>query len=171
MKITCLGDSFTQGYLVEGRNYTRFLEKAGFSVKNLGVNGSTTDQMLERYKRFKNRKEKEDILLIFGGSNDFLSGKSIEFVYKNVKSILKISEARRKIVVLPPLVEEEETYYLYKMTNEKIKAYKNLYKKDQVNLIDASLIKGRYIDGIHLAADFHEKLAEKIIRSVDDRRT
>ena len=57
-RIVCLGDSFTQGYLVEGKNYTRFLEKAGFLVRNLGVNGSTTEEMLARYKRFE-REERE----------------------------------------------------------------------------------------------------------------
>ena len=50
MKITALGDSFTQGYLVEEKSYTRFLQKAGFEIKNLGVNGSTTEEMLNRYK-------------------------------------------------------------------------------------------------------------------------
>ena len=89
-KIICLGDSFTQGYLVEDKNYTRFLEKAGFLVRNLGVNGSTTEEMLERYKRFK-AEEDDDILVVFGGTNDFFFFFFAEFAYKNLKSILDMS--------------------------------------------------------------------------------
>ena len=59
MKIICLGDSFTEGYLVYDKSYTRFLEKAGFAVRNLGVNGSVTEEMLNRYKRFM-KEEKDD---------------------------------------------------------------------------------------------------------------
>lgn len=76
MKITALGDSFTLGYLVEEKSYTRFLQKAGFEIKNLGVNGSTTEEMLNRYKRYQKLKEKEDLLIIFGGTNDFIMVKA-----------------------------------------------------------------------------------------------
>lgn len=94
-EIICLGDSFTQGYLVEDKNYTRFLEKAGFLVRNLGVNGSTTEEMLARYKRFK-AEEDDDILVVFGGTNDFLNAISAEFAYKNLKSILDMSNVSKK---------------------------------------------------------------------------
>ena len=171
MKIICLGDSFTEGYLVYDKNYTRFLEKAGFVVRNLGVNGSVTEEMLNRYKRFM-EEEKDDVLVVFGGSNDFLNGVSVEFAYQNLKSILDISKATRKIVILPPYVEEEEIYSFYKEANKKVDyLYEKLITlKDSYNfsLIDARKISGRYIDGIHLDSDFHKKLAEKIIREIDD---
>lgn len=171
MKIICLGDSFTEGYLVYDKSYTRFLEKAGFDVRNLGVNGSVTEEMLNRYKRFM-KGEKDDVLVVFGGSNDFLNGISVEFAYQNLKSILDISKATKKIVILSPYVEEEDIYSFYKEVNRKIDGlYENLDKlRDvyKISLIDARKISGRYIDGIHLACDFHKKLAEKIIREIDD---
>ena len=171
MKIICLGDSFTEGYLVYDKNYTRFLEKAGFVVKNLGVNGSVTEEMLNRYKRFM-KEEKDDVLVVFGGSNDFLNGVSVEFACQNLKSILNISNATKKIVILPPYVEEEDFYSFYEQVNKKIDSlYENIEKlRDvyKISLIDAREISGRYIDGIHLDSDFHKKLAKKIIREIDD---
>jgi len=37
MKIICLGDSFTEGYLVD-KGYTEYLKDAGHQVINLGIN-------------------------------------------------------------------------------------------------------------------------------------
>lgn len=171
-KIICLGDSFTQGYLVEDKNYTRFLEKAGFLVRNLGVNGSTTEEMLARYKRFK-AEEREDILVVFGGTNDFLNGISAQFAYKNLKSILDMSNVSKKILIIPSYVEEESVFPVYKMTNQKIDVLFELFRKDLSHMkdsyiIDARKIKGRFIDGIHLASDFHERLTEEILRIIND---
>lgn len=171
MKIICLGDSFTQGYLVEDKNYTRFLEKAGFLVRNLGVNGSTTEEMLERYKRFKGTDE-IDILIVFGGTNDFLNGISVEFAYQNLKRILNMRKLEEIIIVIPPYIEEEASYIFYKEVNVKIdylaEKLGKLRKDEDFTLIDARRISGRYIDGIHLARDFHRKLAEEILREIDD---
>ena len=171
-KIICLGDSFTQGYLVEDKNYTRFLEKACFLVRNLGVNGSTTEEMLVRYKRFK-AEEREDILVIFGGTNDFLNGISAQFAYKNLKSILDMSDVSKKILIIPSYVEEESIFPAYKITNQKIDLLYEIFKEDlshmkDFNMIDARKIEGRFIDGIHLASDFHEKLTEEILRIIND---
>lgn len=171
MKIICLGDSFTQGFLVEDKNYTRFLEKAGFLVENLGVNGSTTEEMLERYKRFK-KGDEDDILIVFGGTNDFLNGISVEFAYQNLKRILNISKVEKIIIVIPPYIEEDTSYVFYKEVNMKIdylaEKLGKLRKNMDVILIDARKISDRYIDGVHLARGFHKKLAEEIIREIND---
>ena len=95
MRILALGDSFTQGYLVECNNYTRFLTKAGFEIINFGINGSTSSDMLKRYEKIKNKYKNVDYLIIFGGSNDFLNGQSVNLAYSNVKSILDISTAKK----------------------------------------------------------------------------
>ena len=171
-KIICLGDSFTQGYLVEDKNYTRFLEKAGFLVRNLGVNGSTTEEMLARYKRFKAEKD-DDTLVVFGGTNDFLNGISAEFAYKNLKSILNMSNVSKKVLIIPSYVEEESIFPAYKMTNDKIDLLYEIFKEDlshmkDTYMIDARKVQGRFIDGIHLASDFHEKLTEEILSTIND---
>lgn len=173
MKIVALGDSFTQGYLVEEKSYTRFLQKAGFEIKNLGVNGSTTEEMLNRYKRYQKLKEKEDLLIIFGGTNDFMNGKSLEFVEDNLKSILNISQARKTMLISPPYIEEEKIFSFYEGVNRKIKALEEkVHGADYY--IRASQIDGHYLDGIHLASDFHQNLAreiEKILGEEIDRNS
>lgn len=85
MKIICLGDSFTEGFLVENRSYTRFLSKAGFDVVNLGRNGSTSGEMLARYEGYIMTENPADLLIIFGGTNDFMLGYSVDLVFKNLK--------------------------------------------------------------------------------------
>ena len=65
MKIICLGDSFTQGYLVECNDYTRFLTKAGFEIINLGLNGSTSSDMVKRYKNIKNKYKFPSLFFLF----------------------------------------------------------------------------------------------------------
>ncbi len=169
-KIIALGDSFTQGYIVNDRSYTRQLIKAGFSLTNLGKNGSMTDDMLARYKSYlQSRKTKEDILIVFGASNDFIEGRSIEFVRKNIESILTISDAEVKILISPPYIEEDASYCIYKRINEKIESYEKIIHKaysGDILIIDAKKISGDYIDGVHMNQIFHENLASEIIRKI-----
>lgn len=59
------------------------------------------------------------------------------------------------------------------MTNDKIDLLYEIFKEDLSNrkdfyIIDARKIQGRFIDGIHLASDFHEKLMEEILRIIND---
>lgn len=162
MKITCLGDSFTEGYLVN-ENYTCFLKKAGFQIKNLGINGNTTAQMLDRLPY-----EEMDVFIVFGATNDFYSGISSDLAYKNIKSILKKAKARLKLVVIPPYVEVEEAYPIYKMINDKIDDLGDRLINDRLNVIDARLIEPQFLDGTHMGEKFHENLAEKITEKIKE---
>lgn len=166
MRIICLGDSFTEGFLVENKSYTRFLEEAGFDIINLGLNGSRTDSMLLRLKSYQKAHEKADLLIIFGGTNDFIQGYSVDFVFSNLKSIVDLSNARENLVIIPPFVEEDEYYPVYGEINKKIQDLKGKIKKWDVDFIDADEVSGHYLDGVHLACDFHSKLAEKIIEKI-----
>lgn len=166
MKIICLGDSFTQGFLVETCNYTRFLTKAGFTIYNLGINGYTTEDMLIKYKENMGKYKNIDWLIVFGGTNDFLNGYSSEFAYKNVKSILEMSNAKNNLLIIPPYIEEDKSYPPYKMVNEKIEDFEEKVKKLQVKIIDAKKIKPSYIDGVHMKSSFHEKLAQMISEEI-----
>lgn len=171
MKITCLGDSFTEGYLVGDKSYARLIEKAGFDVSNLGMNGARTDTMSQKYASFIEEGGYEDVLIVFGGTNDFLYGKSVRFVYANVKSILEMSKACRKMLVIPPLVEEEDGYDFYKMVNDKIKDYASLLEEDNIETIDARKIPGRCFDGVHKDAFFHKGLKDEILRRLNDGKS
>lgn len=168
MRILALGDSFTQGYLVECNNYTRFLTKAGFEVINFGINGSTSSDMVKRYEKIKNKYKNVDYLIIFGGSNDFLNGQSVNLAYSNVKSILNLSTARKNIIIIPPLIEEEDSYPIYGYVNEKINEFaKKLLDFDCLK-VDSRKIKPYYLDGLHMGKIFHEKLACEILKIIED---
>ena len=168
MRIICLGDSFTEGYLVEDKSYTRFLSKAGFDVINLGLNGSRTDSMLLRLKSYQIVEEEADLLIIFGGTNDLIQGCSVDFVFNNLKSIVDLSNARENLVIILPFVEEDEFYPIYGEINAKIAHLKEKIKTMGVDFIDAEEIPGHYLDGVHLASDFHKNLAEKIIEKIGE---
>lgn len=167
MRIFALGDSFTQGYLVECNNYTRFLTKAGFEVLNFGINGSTTDDMVMRYEKNKNKYKDIDYLIIFGGTNDFLNGISVNLAYSNVKSILDLSTARKNIIIIPPLIEEEEAYPIYEYVNEKINDFAQKLLKLNALIVDSRKIDSYYLDGIHMGKIFHNKLSDNIIKIIE----
>ena len=166
MKIICLGDSFTEGFLVGQNNYTRFLEKAGFDLINLGINGSETIDMLERYKAYLKKDESADVLIVFGGSNDLIYGRSADFVLANLKSIVSISNASYNLIIAPPYLEEDDFYPVYGQINKKITKLKEGIKNWGIAYIDAEQIPGHYLDGVHLASDFHKNLAKKIIEKI-----
>lgn len=163
MKIICLGDSFTEGFLIEN-NYTRFLEKAGFNVLNWGQNGDTTEGCLKRMKN-----DFADIFIIFAGTNDFFNGVSVEVAYKNIKSILQESKAKEKICIIPPYIEEEEAYAFYEMVNDKIDELAELIKSSSIDYIDSRKIFPHYLDGVHMGESFHRKLADKIIEKIREK--
>lgn len=168
MKIICLGDSFTEGFLVENKSYTRFLKEAGFDIINLGLNGSRTDSMLLRLNSYQRVDEKADLLIVFGGTNDFIQAYPVDFVFKNLKSIVDLSHARKNLVIIPPFVEEDEFYPVYGEINKKIQDLREKIKDCVIDYIDADEIPGHYLDGVHLASDFHENLAEKIIEKIGE---
>ena len=168
MKIICLGDSFTEGFLVENNSYTRFLAKAGFDVVNLGRNGSTSGEMLERYQAYIMTTEPADLLIIFGGTNDFMQGYSVDLVFSKLKSIVGLAQARKILIIGPPFVEEDEFYPVYGEINKKIASLKEKIKTMGLPYIDADTIPGHYLDGVHLATDFHKGLAAKIIEKIGE---
>lgn len=165
MKVITVGDSFTKGYLINN-SYARLLAKAGFTVLNISENGATSKDCLEMFKNYGDYEG--DILIVFVGVNDFYQGQSVEFAYKNVKSILDLSHVKKKILILPPLIEEEDCYSPYELINKKINSYDESLKNLGDTYIDARNISGRYLDGLHMAEDFHENLKNVIIKTIKE---
>lgn len=160
MKILCLGDSFTQGYLVD-KNYTDYLKDEGHEILNLGINGDRTSGMLERFK-----PKKCDIQIIFGGTNDTFDRVSPEQIFTNIKKILDKSLAEKNIIVIPPLMEEDESYPRYKEINQTINQYGKLASIFDAIIIDARKIEPSYIDGLHMREYFHKALADEILKVI-----
>lgn len=160
MKIICLGDSYTEGYLVD-KSYADFLKDYGHQVINLGKNGDRTSGMLYRFKG-----EACDIQIIFAGTNDFFDATSPERVFENIKELLNKSKGQKNIIIIPPLMEKDESYPRYSEINEKINQLANLEKNLDAIIIDARKIKPSYIDGLHMREDFHIKLAGEILNVI-----
>lgn len=160
MKILFLGDSFTQGYLVD-KNYTDYLKDEGHEIINLGINGDRTSGMLERFK-----PKKCDIQIIFGGTNDTFDRVSPEQIFTNIKKILDKSLAEKNIIIIPPLMEEDESYPRYKEINQTINQYGKLAGIFDAIIIDARKIEPSYIDGLHMREDFHKALADEILKVI-----
>lgn len=156
MKIVCLGDSFTEGFLV-GKTYVDYLKDQGYEIVNLGVNGDTTSLIKQRFIG-----EESDVLIIFAGTNDFYQNISVEVAFENIKEILNKSKAKKNILVIPPLVEEEDTYPVYELINNSINYYGQMLKTLNLPFVDARDVNPSYIDGIHMREEFHQKLAENI---------
>src|SRR5699024_8144994 len=154
------GDSFAEGFLLK-KSFALYLEDFGYKIHNYGKNGFTSKDVLN----IKKDIPKEDILIVFIGTNDFLNGYSVDRVISNIKKI--VSNHKKTIIVTPPFVEEEFSYPVYESTNRKIKEYKNKIKKEYL-IIDSSLIQKPeyFIDGIHLREKFHEKLSVEIDKLV-----
>ena len=160
MKILCLGDSFTEGYLVD-KNYTDYLEDEGLEIINLGISGDRTSGMLERFKPIAC-----DIQITFGGTNDTFDRVSPDKTFSNIKQILDKSLADKNIVIIPPLMEADESYPRYKEINQTINDYGVLADSLDVIVLDARKIKPSYIDGLHMREDFHKNLADEILKVI-----
>lgn len=160
MKIIALGDSFTEGFLVD-KNYTDYLADKGFDMINQGKNGDTSSGMAKRFE-----PQKSDVLIIFAGTNDFLKSTSPEDVKANVERIIQKSQSTINIVVIPPLLETEPAYPVYEYINNSINDYATLIQKSNIDYIDAREIDSSYIDGVHKRSDFHKKLADKILNNL-----
>lgn len=163
MKITCLGDSFTEGYLVE-KSYVDYLKEAGYETMNLGRNGDMTSDLLKRFKA-----SKCDLLIVFAGTNDLYQGVSAEIALANIKEILKMSKADKNLIIIPPYIEEEEAYPIYELINNTIDTYGEMLAKLPYPTIDARKIPPAYfIDGLHMREDFHKRLANEIIKRIEN---
>lgn len=163
MKIICLGDSFTEGYLVE-KSYVDYLEDAGYETINLGRNGDMSKDLINRFNPIKS-----DLLIIFAGTNDLYQGVSAEIAFANIKEILKMSRADKNLIIIPPYIEEEEAYPIYELINNTIDNYGEMLKELSYPILDARKIPPSYfIDGLHMREDFHKKLALEIINTIEN---
>lgn len=163
MRLACLGDSLTEGFLVE-KSYVDYLREEGYESINLGRNGDRTSDLLERFEA-----SKCDVLIIFAGTNDLLNGVSAEIAFDNIKNILEKSEAKKDLIIIPPLIEEDQSYEIYSLVNNSINAYGKMLKQLPIPTVDARKIKPSYfIDGIHMREDFHQRLAKEIIKRIEN---
>lgn len=111
-----LGDSLTFGYGIKPKeNWVNKLKlKYNLNIKNKGVNGSTTTDMLFRFQ--------EDVLnlnpnklFIMGGTNDLLSNRNISSIIDNIELMIKdaLQNNISVIIGIPPNIVPEVANELF----------------------------------------------------------
>ena len=172
MRICALGDSIFEGYLVAGKSLIYYLSGKGYDIDNYGVNGLTSDELLYSLDNLMDY----DLNLIFIGLNDFLNGRSLDYVLGNIfKIVEKLKAKRGKIVVISPyptsflnLDEAYETFINFSSVSNKIEKFDELLKENEgdyklVSFLDfakENFIEDDLIDGIHPNTKLHQALAE-----------
>ncbi|WP_251860209.1 GDSL-type esterase/lipase family protein [Clostridium sp. Marseille-Q2269] len=184
MKLICIGDSLTFGYGVN-RNHcwvTLLKNILQYEVINKGINGDTTTGILTRsYKDIV--KNKPTHVIILAGTNDFLLGRSIEDVKKNLNLLIKESVENNIIPIIGIPMEIQITMAQkiwtsdldYLSVNNKLSEYKNyllnLCIENNLKYIDFfSAIKEHtskcntselFVDGIHPTSLGHKIMFNK----------
>lgn len=164
-----IGDSITYGYGVnKNHNWVESLMPfTALNIINKGINGNTTVDMLNRFT--------EDVIsfsptkiFIMGGTNDFLSNRSLNSILDNLELMIKeaLNITKDIIIGIPPVILKEDAYKLFMPSStydycekqlpllrnsiiDLCKRYK-VYYVDFYNTTFKLISKDIFIDGIHL---------------------
>lgn len=186
MKAVCIGDSLTFGYGVSRKDRWSETVRKELNIEliNRGVNGDTTAGMLSR--SYEDAiKSKPDIVIIMGGTNDFICGRSEERVEENISALCQEAAMNNIIpiiVIQPPIAEEIAKRFWnphvdYGKANSSIKNYRKWVIDNKVStnvnyidiyktileLCNTQNKKEYYIDGIHLTEKGHNVIAKLVI--------
>lgn len=191
IKITCIGDSLTFGYGVsKDKKWIDILAKElpQYEVLNKGVNGDTTSGVLSRFYQdvILNKPEKTIITI---GSNDFLTGRTVDSAFENLKLLIK--EAKENGIdtflgieplICADLAKEYWCSYLdYSIINSKISLYRykilNYCKEENIDCIDFydlfeklnSKLENHdmFLDGLHPKEEIHKIMAKEVIKIIN----
>ena len=181
MKIVCVGDSNTYGYdprsYIGGRydadiRWTGLLQKAGFEVVNLGVNGAqipARDVTIENLRRQLESLRPTDLVTVMLGSNDLLMGFSPAQAALRMENLLDALADFPVLLVAPvrmqpgAWVENAETI---RAAEALATHYAALAKKRGLPFHDPGLCELTY-DGVHLSPEGHRKFAEKLLITLE----
>ncbi len=187
MKIICLGDSLTAGYLVRKRaTWPALLAlKLERKIDNQGIIGDTSSGVLARLPLLLHAKDASHIV-IMAGSNDLIQGVSLNVVQANIFAMLHQIIAARiiPIVGIPTPVDiltapkfwgteidyESLNLNLFKYREWLLKTcaqlnfrYLDFYQElCSVTAPRQQVLQEYYLDGLHLNEDGHKKLADSI---------
>lgn len=186
MKLVCLGDSLTTGYGVFRTECWVQLVKDTLNIEviNKGVNGDTTAGMLSRSYADVIQNSPSHVI-IMGGCNDFMGGRSLNMVLENIKELVKEAIQYNITPILgiePPidkvLAERKWSSSVdYDKINNTDSKYRQLLiefaKDNNINYIDfyhcfnenlkTKNPRELYIDGLHPTALGHRLMANCVI--------
>lgn len=178
--IIFFGDSLTFGYGVPKQNswVYKLTQKLSLSSLNKACNGDTTPSMLSRYYN--------DVLIhspskivIMGGTNDLLLGKSVASIIDNIELMIKdaLDINAEVIIGIPPIIIGEMANELFSPSqlytyaeNELLTLKTQLiklcinYKVKFINFYDLTLNKNDiYLDGLHLTSTGHDLMYKEAL--------
>lgn len=185
MKMVCIGDSLTYGYMVRrSEGWTRLLErKYDIKVLNKGINGDSTGGMLSRFYRDV-VDHKPSVVMIMGGSNDFIMKVPLNIVRSNIAAMVHQAYGNNIIPIIGIPLETEpemaEKYWSgvtdFARVNEDLAKYREWIQKFSkifhVSFIDfykefkdTTAEKNKsdfYLDGLHPTPKGHEIMANAV---------
>ena len=178
--IIFFGDSLTFGYGVPKQDswVYKLTQEFSFPSLNKACNGDTTPSMLSRYyddvlKHFPSK------ILIMGGTNDLLLGRSVSSIIDNLELMIKdgININSEIIIGIPPKIIGHMANALFSPSHLYAYAEKELltlkdelitlcmnYGIQYINFYDLTLGKNDiYLDGIHLNSFGHELMYKEAL--------
>ncbi|MBO8158430.1 MAG: GDSL family lipase [Thermosyntropha sp.] len=101
LRIVCLGDSITYGFPYGPEfSWVKMMSSAIDGVIiNKGINGNTTEDMLQRFKRDV-LDLKPDYVIITGGINDVVQGESLAAITFNIEQMVSLAREQNIKVIL-----------------------------------------------------------------------
>ena len=144
-KVIFFGNSITQVW----SDYTDFFSDNGYL--NKGISGQTTDQMLLRFKKDV-VDEKADCVVILAGINDLAENNgpiSLEDIFKNIKSMVKVANDNNIKVILSSILPAYE--FLWNP---------GIYPSDDIIFLNKNL-KDFCESGYATYVDYHTSMRDK----------
>lgn len=159
IKIAAIGDSITYGYPYEPAFswFNLAAERLNIEYMNRGINGDTTDGMLNRFDRDVLRYNPSHVI-IMGGTNDAYAGITVGQVVDNIHKMVELAVQKGIIPVLGlPIpcndLVEEELLGQYRAETRQYAGDNNIevidFHKTMVNEIGVNIKAGLHCDGVH----------------------
>lgn len=164
-KVVALGDSLTFGYGADvGRDYPSVLSKlTGWDIDNMGVNGDTSENVLQRIEAVLIKEPK--LVLLGVGGNDVLRKVLPTYTKANLSSIIKVLQDANIGVVLIAQPHLSVSALFGKASDNPV--YQKLGKQLSVPVFDdawSNILSNDSLksDQIHANNEGYEKFAQQL---------
>ncbi len=138
-EINAWGDSITEGYGGDGVSYPAVLaELTGMPVRNLGVGGEDSREILERSLRYGSQEE--DILVIQMGDNG--GWRSLDDLIEQYRELIREAGTDRYIII-SSTDDPDDFEQIWGYTNEAIGLTDTWYEEKFSEAFGEHLLKGR----------------------------
>lgn len=185
MKVVCIGNSIVKGFPHrQGQSFPSVLrERTGWQVINKGVNGDTTEMVLQRF-RSDALAHRPDKIILLTGTNDFIyQTADPNQAMSNIRRMIELAEEQGvETVLLTPLPcvpKQAAQEWLaggeadYERVNEELAKLADLIRAaaatKSCTVLDLGVEYkrfGKYHDGLHPTVEGQEWIARFIIEEI-----